>query len=352
MSNTMQVFVVALTYHVASGMLFALDTEQLAASLEAEVPRLMKDGHVPGLSMVLIRENRIVWKGCFGVRVAGQPAKVDCDTVFEAASMSKPLFSYAVLKLVENGDFDLDRPLDSYLPEPYLPDQPLAGKITGRTVMLHRTGLPNWREGGWRSGGPLPVQKEPDTCFTYSGEGYLYLQTVIERLTGEGVTAWMEASLLDPLNMTRSSYRWQDSLESDYAGGHDKNGNFKTGRRFYEQGNAAYSLYTTPTDYARFLIEIMKPDRSAGHSLSAETIERMTTLQVDPEEDNPRSRRSLGWVVDGEPNGGWVNHSGSNGSGFQCNSRFNMQRRSGSVIMTNSSNGRKVWEAILEIIDS
>lgn len=352
MSNTMRILIVALTSHVASGMLLALDTEQLADRLEAEVPRLMEEEHVPGLSIVLIRDNRIVWKGCFGVRVAGKPAKVDNDTVFEAASMSKPLFSYAVLKLVEAGEFDLDRPLDSYLSEPYLPDQPLAKKITGRMVMLHRTGLPNWREGGWRRGGPLPVQKEPDTCFTYSGEGYLYLQTAIEQLTKRPVTAWMKTSLLAPLNMTRSSYQWQDSLESNFAGGHDRNGNFKTGRRFYKPGNAAYSLYTTPTDYARFLIEMMKHDRSAGRSLNAETIETMTTLQVKPEEDNPRSRRSLGWVIDAQENGGWVNHSGSNGSGFQCNSRFHMERQSGSVIMTNSSSGRKVWEAILRIIDS
>ncbi len=333
-------------------MLFALDTEQLAAKLEADVPRLMKAERVPGLSMVLIRDNRIVWKGCFGVRVAGERAKVDPDTVFEAASMSKPLFSYAVLKLAEKGEFDLDRPLDGYLAEPYLPDQPRAKKITGRMVLLHRTGLPNWREGGWRSGGPLPVQKEPDTCFTYSGEGYLYLQTAIERLTKQPVTAWMEASLLAPLNMFRSSYKWQESLKSNFAGGHDKEGNFKTGRRFYQQGNAAYSLYTTPTDYARFLIEMMKRDRSAEYSLNAEMIEKMTTLQVTPHEGNPRSRRSLGWVIGTEEDGGWVNHSGSNGSGFQCNSRFNMKQQSGSVIMTNSSNGRKVWEAILKIIDS
>ena len=183
MASTIRFLMVTLTLHVASGMLFALDVEQLAAKLEAEVPRLMQEEHVPGLSMVLIRENRIVWKGCFGVRIAGKPAKVDHDTAFEAASMSKPLFSYAVLKLVEKAEFDLDRPLDSYLPEPYLPDQPLAKKITGRMVMLHRTGLPNWREGGWRSGAPLPVQKEPGTCFTYSGEGYLFLQTAIEQLT-------------------------------------------------------------------------------------------------------------------------------------------------------------------------
>ncbi|NQT40586.1 MAG: beta-lactamase family protein, partial [Planctomycetes bacterium] len=173
----------ALAFHLVAGVLVARDTEQLTAVLEAKVPRLMKEEHVPGLSMVLVRENRIVWKKAFGVRIAGEPEKVDDQTIFEAASMSKPLFTYRVLKLAEDGGFDLDRPLDGCLAEPYLPDQPLAGKITARMVMLHRTGLPNWRKGGWRAGGPLLVLHEPDTRFTYSGEGYLYLQTVIEHLT-------------------------------------------------------------------------------------------------------------------------------------------------------------------------
>ena len=351
MCSPIRLSIVALAFHVVAGMLVAQDTEQLTALLQTKVPQLMKEEHVPGLSMVLIRENRIVWKGTFGVRIAGKPEKVDDQTIFEAASMSKPLFTYRVLKLVEDGGFDLERPLDACLPEPYLPDQPLANKITARMVMLHRTGLPNWREGGWRTGGPLPVLHEPDTRFTYSGEGYVYLQTAIEQLTKQPMNAWMEASLLVPLNMTRSSYQWQESYETNFAGGHDEKGNFKQGRRFYEQGNAAFSLYTTPTDYARFLMEIMRRERSE-YSLKAETIEKMTTLQVKPEKDNSRSHRSLGWVVDAEENGGWVSHSGSNGSGFRCNSRFNVKQQSGSVIMTNSTSGRKVWEAILDIIDS
>jgi len=352
MSISIRSLIVALAFQVAAGSLRAQETEQLTGVLEAKIPQLMEAEHVPGLSMVLIRENRIVWKGVFGVRVAGKPEKVNDETVFEAASTSKPLFSYAVLKLVEEGRFDLDRPLDSYLPEPYLPDQPLAKQITARMVMLHRTGLPNWREGGWRKGGPLPLLHEPDTRFTYSGEGYLYLQTAIAHLTGQSINAWMEESLLEPLDMTDSSYVWRESFEDNFAGGHDNEGNFKQARRFYEQGNAAFSLYTTPTDYALFLMEIMKPDRSARHSLKAETIEKMTTLQVTPEKADERSRRSLGWVVAPEENGGWVCHSGSNGSGFRCNARFNMKRKSGCVIMTNSDSGRKVWKSILTIIDS
>ena len=218
--------------------------------------------------------------------------------------------------------------------------------------MLHRTGLPNWRQGGWRGGGPLRVLHEPGTHFTYSGEGYLYLQTVIEHVTKQPMSVWMQASLLGPLKMTRSSYEWQDAFEANFAGGHDSKGNFKEGRRFYKQGNAAFSLYTTPTDYARFLIEMMKRDRSAEYSLKEGMVERMTTLQVDSEKGNDRSRRALGWVVGTAEHGGWIFHSGSNGSGFRCNARFNRKRQSGCVIMTNSASGREMWEAVLDIIDS
>ncbi len=219
--------IVILALQFAADVCCTEDTEQLIGLLEARIPKLM--------------ENRIVWKGTFGVCTAGKPERVNDGTIFEAASMSKPLFSYCVLKLVEQGIFDLDRSLDSYLSEPYLPDQPLAKKITARMVMLHRTGLPNWREGGWRKGGPLLLLREPDTGFTYSGEGYLYLQTVIERLTGQSVDAWIGESLLSPLNMTNSSYVWRESFEDNFAGGHDKNGNLKKSRRFYNRGNAAFS---------------------------------------------------------------------------------------------------------------
>jgi len=351
MSTRTRSLIVILALQAVTGALGAQETEPLVDMLEERVPQLMEAEHVPGLSMVLIRENRIVWQGAFGVRTAGEAEAVNSETIFEAASMSKPLFTYAVLRLVEEGRFDLDRSLDSYLSEPYLPDQPLAKQITARMVMVHRTGLPNWRKGGWRNGGPLPVLHEPDTHFTYSGEGYLYLQTAMARLTGQPIGAWMDESLLKSLHMNRSSYVWRGSLANNFAGGHDDNGNLKPKRRFYNRGNAAFSLYTTPTDYARFLIEIMKPDRSASHSLKAGMIEKMTTLQVEPEEAE-RTRRSLGWVVAPEEKGGWVCHSGSNGSGFRCTSRFHMKSKSGCVVMTNADSGRKVWEAILALIDA
>jgi CubicO group peptidase (beta-lactamase class C family) len=162
----------------------------------------------------------------------------------------------------------------------------------------------------------------------------------------------MKARVLSPLGMQHSSYRWQDAFEENYAGGHDKNGKAKKARRFYMQSNAAFSLYTTPTDYARFLIEIMRSDRSADHSLKADSVKSMTTLQVEPEPDTPRSRRSLGWIIDAAEDGGYVRHTGTNGAGFHCVARFCPDRKSGCVIMTNNVGARAACEQILKIIDA
>jgi len=320
--------------------------------LESRIPRVMQAHHVPGLSIVLIRDNQIAWAKAFGVRVAGQPEKVDTETVFEAASMSKPMFSYAVFKLVEKELFDLDRPLDEYLPAPYLADRRFANRINGRMVMLHRTGLPNWREGSWRNDDPLLLKCEPDSRFTYSGEGFLYLQRAVEQITRKPVAEWMQVRLLDPLKMHRSSYRWHAHFASNVAGGHDKNGRFEENRRFYREGNAAFSLYTTPSDYARFLIEIMKLDRSAPYSVKSKLLEEMTTLQVECEQGDPKSRRSLGWIVDAPEDGGYVRHTGTNGAGFHCVSRFAPDRGAGCVIMSNHVGAKQALREILAIIDS
>jgi len=318
----------------------------LVAALEKKIPALMEEHCTPGLSISLIRGREIVWERGFGVRVAGQAEKVDIHTIFEAASMSKPLFAYAYLKQVEKGIFDLDRPLDRYLPKPYLPGEPLAGEITARMVLAHTTGFPNWRRRH-----PLKVKHEPGTRFTYSGEGFVYLQTVFEHVMKERMARYMEKHLFRHLGMRRSSYDWQRRFEANFAGGHDKTGEFKTGRRFYRKGNSAYSLYTTSHDYALFLLEMMNPDRSAAHSLNRTSLKAMLTLQPVRDEKKASARRGLGWVLESPPRGGHVSHSGSNGTGFRCHSRFHPGRGTGVVIMTSAVGGRQVCNAVVKILD-
>jgi len=305
--------------------------------LQTEVPKLLARHHVPGLSMILIRNRKRVWSHAFGRKRNDREDPVTEQTVFEAASMSKPLFAYAVLKLVEQGVLDLDRPLDSYLPEPYLPGQPDAAKITARMVLTHTTGFPNWRREK-----PLVVLFQPGKKYGYSGEGFLYLQRVVEHLVDQDLESWVRAQLLVPLKMSRSSYVWQKKLADDFAGGHDKDGKFKQDRRFYSQANSAYTLYTTPQDYGMFLLEMMRPDHERPY-----TLKPAMRLNMLTDQDAPGSY-GLGWALSDE----FVFHSGSNGTGFRCYSRFHKTSGDGLVVMTNGVNGAAVWKAVVQIIDA
>jgi CubicO group peptidase (beta-lactamase class C family) len=303
----------------------------------------------PGAAVALIDDNRVVWRREFGVKQAGATEPVSSDTVFEACSMSKPLFAYAFLKLVENGEFKLDQPLAEYLKKPYLPDEPLHRKITARMVLTHTTGFPNWRKGGWRAGGPIPVKFEPGSEYGYSGEGFWYLQQVVENVVAEQAGTWMQSQLIKPLRMDHSSYTWQPEYDAIAAAGHDPNGAVKKDRPHFDRANAAFTLYTTPSDYAQFLVEIMGADRRADHSLSAATIRTMLKPTVDT--DTPGVMRSLGWAVKEREGAALISHSGSNGTGFRCYAEFEPARRRGLVVMTNGVNGAAVWKEIVTVIE-
>ncbi len=334
----------------------AQQTAAIVAGLDQRVPTWMASFHVPGVSIVGIEERRIAWERHYGVRRAGHPAKVDRDTVFEACSLSKPVFAYVVLKLVERGRLDLDEPLVNYLQKPYLPDQPLHKRITARMVLSHTSGFPNWRKGGWQSGGPLPVLFEPGTRFGYSGEGFRYLQRVVEQITGVPIERYVGKELFEPVGMTTSSYVWQDRYEQLAAAGHDRTGEPRENRPLFRQANTAGTLYCTAYEYARFLVEIMKPDRSSEHSLSTRSIEAMLTRNSKASGRTPvkRSGKSvpatvhwgLGWAIDKTASGDRIYHTGSN-SGFRCYCEFDLKRGTGRVIMTNADTGARLWHRIM-----
>ncbi|UCE47084.1 MAG: serine hydrolase [Phycisphaerales bacterium] len=339
------------------------DLASVTRKLDALTPKLMTDMRVPGVSISVISDGQIAWHKGYGAVRAVEPGKVTPETVFEACSMSKVVFTYAVLKLVEQGKLDLDRPLVDYLDEPYLEDEPLHRLITARMVMTHTTGFPNWREGGWRKDGPLPVKFKPGTEYGYSGEGYLYLQRVVEHITGKPLSSFMKETLLEPIGMASSSYVWEQRYDRSASAGHDRAGEVKPNRRLYNQANAAYSLYCTADDYARFIIEVMSEDRSAEHSLSRESIAEMLTPTTEVKGSHgrqvPRAGRSscvsvhrgLGWVV-GETDDGGIRawHSGSNGTGFRCYSEFDPANRTGIVIMTGSVNGKSLYQQLVSAI--
>lgn len=239
--------------------------------LESVSLRLLEDGIVPGLSVAVVQKGELVWHRGFGVKNAQTKEPVAANTVFEAASLSKPVFAYAVLKLVDAGKFDLDTPLTKYLPGNYdVGEDARLQQITARHVLSHTPGFPNWR----RQGNPLTIHFTPGERFSYSGEGFVYLSKVIEHVTGEKFNEFMKRMVFDPLGMADSSYVWRDAYNTQATFNHSSLGK-QTGQNRSTQPNAAASLRTTAQDYGRFVVAILK-----GTGLKKETARLMLTPQI------------------------------------------------------------------------
>ena len=179
---------------------YGKDREQAAVAsrvrqLQLRLPHLMQRHRVPGVAVAVVSQRKLTWARGFGIRRRGEKTGVDPDTVMEACSMSKPFFSYLVLQLIEQRQFDLDRRLVSYLGRDYLPADARGRAITGRMTLTHTSGLPNWRSGGWRTNSPLSLAFEPGARFRYSGEGYLMLQRAVE------AAVWRATSTRWPTNV-------------------------------------------------------------------------------------------------------------------------------------------------------
>ena len=307
-------------------------------SIQAELPLMMKQARVPGLSLALIREAQIVWQAAFGVKQAGSLEELTTETLFQAASLSKPFFAYAVLCLADQGTLNLDRPLIEYLPATFVSTDPLLHQITARTVLCHLTGWPNWR----KDGQPLIRSTAPGEQFSYSGEGFGYLQEVIEHITGQALEQFMRQTVLAPLGMSRSTYVWADS-EADLASGHNDRGKPLTPFRMAGP-HAAASLHTTPVEYARFMCAMLA-SATIPSVLSATYRQEMLRPQV---ELAPAITWGLGWGLQYTDDGWAFWHSGDN-PGFKNIALAYPQTRTGLVVMTNSDGGTELWEPLLRL---
>ncbi len=238
--------------------------QRVIAQLDASIPELMAKARIPGLSIALIEDGKLVWKKGYGVKNVAAGGSVDENTVFEAASLTKPFFAYLVIKMAEQGEIDLDRPLHLYVPRDTVErllghplDQPgfrleWFNMITARHVLSHTAGTAH---GG--RGVPYPLLFEPGRQFSYSADGYYYLQKVVEYLKDEPLEEIMNDRVIGPLGMTHSSLVWKEEYETTSAVGHNMLG-IPSEPRKYMHAHSAASLYTTAGDYAKFVIAVLR----------------------------------------------------------------------------------------------
>lgn len=310
------------------------------ANVASEIPDLLRRAHVPGLSLALVQDATLVEVAAFGLACLQPPQPVTPDTLFQAASLSKPLFAYAVLRLAAQGSLDLDAPLTAYLRDPYVPDDPLLPAITARRVLCHTTGWPNWRP----EGSPLVRERAPGDTFGYSGEGYVYLQTAVEHIVGQPLDTYMQETVLGPLGMEASSYRWAAPDDPSVARAHDRAGQ-PSEAYVSDRPEASSSLHTTPSDFARFLCAMLVPtkglDRRGAQGLA-------DMLQPQVKLSNALAW-GLGWGLEDTDSGAVFWHWGDN-PGYKSIALAVPTKGTGIIIMTNGDGGLGLCDHLIRTI--
>lgn len=302
--------------------------------------RLMNEASVPGASIAILGNGRLEHFVNCGVRSTQLPEAVDENTVFGAASLSKPVFAHLILQLVDRGVLALTAALVDYLPG-YLASDPRAAAMTINDVLSHSSGLPNWRS----LDHPLRTHFPPGGRFSYSGEGYLYLQKAVEAVTGEGLQVLAQRLLFDPFAMGRSSFVWQSRFEDNRAYPHNAFGvpalSGKPG-----EANAAWTLQTTAADFARFLLAVLE-----GARLKAETARLWLSPRIEIRHHKPQLLSEsaadvvthvawgLGWGL--EPDSGLFFHWGDNGP-YTAFTIGSVEERSALVVFTNGASGHSI----------
>lgn len=373
----------------------------------AELSGLIEKAAVPGISIAVIEAGEMVWHRHFGVANEETQAPVNDESIFEAASMSKPVFTYLVLQLADAGLLDLDRPLVEYHKPHYVSDHPFVDRITAKDVLRHTTGLTNWRQPEVAA---LTPSFKPGTAFSYSGTGFIWLQQVVRRLTGMSLDALAQHKLFGPAGMKNSSFIWSDERQRHQVWGHQggddsagkigfqfrreffgpmleiaKRSNGKTGlekpisqwdrddelaahlvmrtmpglhpsiagaelRNFRSEmnllHNAAGGLGTTAKDYARFMILMMEDRERAAWELSNAARKSMIARQSLL--DTGVTDQAFGWRAEDTSQGRVIFHGGNNGDIFKCFSALDPAQGRGIVILTNGGNGDKLYKHVVE----
>ncbi|MFL5556972.1 MAG: serine hydrolase [Gemmatimonadaceae bacterium] len=307
-------------------------------ALRRRLPALIDSAGIPGIALAFIERGRVKWAGGFGDS-GGAGHRVEPNTtVFEAASLSKPVIAYAALRLVDQGKLDLDRSLLDYTPYPDFHGDPRGALITARMVLAHTTGLQNERIGS----DSLRFSFSPGARFQYSGEGYVFLGRAIEAVTRTTLPNAMKMLVFDPLGMKRSSFVWQRSFARDAAIGHGRFGEPRVPTRPVV-ARAPSSLHTTVADYARFIVAV-----THGTGLSAKLSRAMRAPVVSVATN---VGWGLGWAIEENPAGVVLAHHGDNSnSGFTAFALVDPQRRCGLVYFANSANGLSIVREVASVI--
>jgi CubicO group peptidase (beta-lactamase class C family) len=328
----------------------------------AVLAKQMEQYKVPGVSIAVINNGDIAWAQGYGMADVELQGPVTTETRFQAASISKPVAAMAALRLVEQGLLDLDADVNVKLMSWQVPanDFTTINKITLRRLLNHTAGTTVWGFPGYASGAtvpatvavlkgegntdPITVYKEPGESWQYSGGGYTIVQLLLSDIVGKSFPEIMAEMVLQPVGMNSSTYeqplpeQWHVYAASGYRG----DGTKVTGNWHTYPEMAAAGLWTTPSDLARFAIQIQ---RAYAGEVETFLTQAMVRQMLTPGMNN----HGLGPGI--SEDGLRFGHGGAN-EGFRCEFMAFTEGGNGVVVMTNSDNGGKLaHEIILSIAE-
>ena len=297
---------------------------------------------IPGVSLALIKDGKVIYHKTYGVENTMTKEKVDETTLFEAASVTKPVFAFAVQRLAERGVIDLDKPLYLYLPYKDIEYDDRYKLITARHVLTHRTGFPNWR---WMNeDGKLNIRFTPGTQYNYSGEGFEYLKMVVEKITGKKVEQVLKEEVIDPIGLYHTWFSKNDSLAAMVANGHYDG--LPQSKDLPDAPGMAWSMHTEAVILSKFWIYLLE-QKGLSAKTYGEMLSKHSEFTYDPGDEKPKYPTYMGESLEirETPWGKSFGHGGNNGD-FKCKSEVYMGSKMGYVIFTNSNTSDALLGAI------
>ena len=316
---------------------------------------------VPGVSIAVIDRGRIAWARGFGVKEAGSPDPVTPTTLFQAASISKPVSATAMLRLVERGTLDLDADVNTYLKSWKVPENSFTAteKVTLRRIVSHNAGLTVHGFPGYRTTvsipttvqvlngappantAPVRVDTFPGAITRYSGGGTTVMQLLLEEVTATPFPALLRDLVLAPAGMTQSTFEQPlpAGRAAEAARAHNRGGAVIPGGWHIYPEMAPAGLWTTPTDLAKWALAIA--EARAGRS-TAVLSQAMATQMLTPQ----KADYGLGPAVGGSGRSFHFGHGGAN-AGFHGNLQYYPELGVGVAIMTNGDGGPMLMREVM-----
>ena len=324
------------------------------------IQEMMKLFHVPGVSIAVVRDFKVQWTKTYGAADVVTDAPVTQETRFQAASISKPVTAFAVLRAVDSGKLSLDEDVNKYLKSWKVPvNEYTEGGVTLRALLSHTSGTGDgFGFPGYNPSAKLPTleqvldgkppsnvgpvfwERPPFTAQKYSGGGIEIVQVVLQDAYGKPFAEIMQELVLGPVGMANSTYEQPLPATADQsaARAHDKDGKVMDAKWHVYPEQAAAGLWTTPTDLAKLGIEVQKALRGESKLLSRRTALEM----VAPTGTGPFA---IGFAIEKRGEGWYFVHDGSNW-GFRSDLAMHRLKGYGIVVMTNSDSGGQIISEI------